>query len=471
MARYAYERLSATSAVLLDAETSRCFGHSGATLVFEPGPLARPDGGVDFEAIRAAIESVLHRVPEYRQKLRWIPFEGHPIWVDDPEFSLDYHVRHTSLPRPGSAEQLRKVAARLQAQRLDRSRPLWECWVVEGLEGGRFALLLKLHNAMGEESRRDLLSALLAPDPDLEREPAPAYRPRPTPSAVELVRDEVLRQARLPRRLLGQVESLSRSEDVGHELRRRVQRLARLTGYSLRRGPETPLNGAVGPHRRFDHAAMPFGEARRIRRALGGTIHDVVLTTLSGAVSRYLRAHYVNPATLDFRVSVPVHLRDADEVGEWVLELPIWESDPVRCFDGVRERTAKLHRESPGQRAQEIAGNREWAGTRRLVAGVRAMASRAPVSLRVVNVPGPQRPLHLLGARLAECYGKVPLGEHGGLGVAILSYDGQLFWGLNADFDLVPDLPRFTEALRDSFQALSRAAARRASPLSAVKVS
>jgi WS/DGAT/MGAT family acyltransferase len=475
MARYAYDRLSPASASLLEAESSRSFGHSGATMIFEPGPLGRPDGGVDFDAIRTAIDSVLHRAPEYRRKLRWIPFENHPIWVDDPEFNLDYHVRHTSLARPGTSAQLRKVAARLQAQRLDRSRPLWECWVVEGLEGGRFALLTKTHNALGDVGEEDLLGALLSPDPDATREPAPPFRPQPLPSALELVRDELLRGARLPRRAVSGMSSLAHSEDLSHELQSRLNRLVRLAGYSLRRGPDTPLNGQVGPHRRFDHLVLPFGEARRIRKALGGSVHDVILTILSGAVSRYLRIHYVNPATLDFRVSVPVSLANEDEsgdaVGESVLELPIWENDPLRCFEGVRERTERQHRESPALRAPMVSSDSRWTSSRRLVQGVRAIASNAPVSLRVVNVPGPQVPLYLEGARLAECYGKVPLGEHGGLGVAVQSYDGKLCWGLNADFDLVPDLPRFTEALRESFEALSQAAARSASPLSVVGAS
>ena len=450
MARYAYERLSHTSAALLEAEPSRSFGHSGATLIFEPGPLGHADGGVDFDAIRTTIECVLHRLPQYRRKLRWIPFENHPIWVDDREFNLDYHVRHTSLARPGTPAQLRKAAARLQSQRLDRSRPLWECWVLEGLEGGRFALLTKTHNAMAEGDGEDLVQALLSADPQHVRSPCPPYRPRPMPSAAELVRDEVLRQARLPRRALSRLSALARSEHLGHELRMSANRAARLLGYSLRSGPETPLNGAVGPHRRFDHLMLSFREARRIRKALGGTVHDVILATLAGAVALYLRSHYVNPATLDFRVAVPVSLRDAEEgsVGEWVLELPVWETDPLRCFDAVRQRTQQQYRESPALAAQRISGATEWACSRRLAQGARAIESRAPVSLRIVNVPGPQMPLYLQGARLAECYGKVPLGEHGGLGVAVFSYDGNLCWGLNADFDLMPDLPRFTEAVR-----------------------
>ena len=170
MPRYAYDRLSYESAALLGAESSRHFGHAATTLVFEAGPLARPGGGVDFEAIRSAIESRLHLVPVYRRKLRRIPFENHPVWVDDREFSLDYHLRHTGLAQPGEMAQVQKVVARLQAQRLDRSRPLWECWLLEGLSGGRFALVVKQHAVLAEFPG-DLMQVLLSPDPNEVFEP------------------------------------------------------------------------------------------------------------------------------------------------------------------------------------------------------------------------------------------------------------------------------------------------------------
>lgn len=470
MARYVYQRLDAESAALLEEESSRGFGHAGSTLIFEAGPLGRPDGGVDFDAIRTAIEANLYRVPRFRSKLRRIPFENHPILVDDHEFNLDYHVRHTSLPRPGSMEQLRRVAARLQSQRLDRSRPLWEIWVVEGLAEGRFALLTKVHNALYEGTDSDLLEALLSPDPSARCESVPPYRPRPVPSALELVRDEVLRQARLPRRAYARFTERLEGDPID-DLRNAARSAVRMLGYSVLRRPDTPFNGSIGPHRRFDHLALRLADARRVRDVFGGTIHDVILATLSGAVSRYLRTHFVNPATLDFQVAVPVSLRNSrseEEVGEWILELPIWEGDPIRCLEGVRERTAAQQRDTPGVRARSLAGPR-WTSSRRLAQGVRALTSRAPVSLRIVNVPGPQVPLYLEGAKLISSYGKVPLRNHGGLGVAIMSYDGALCWGLNADFDLVPDLPRFTEAIRDSFDALVRAAAHRTTPLSVVR--
>jgi WS/DGAT/MGAT family acyltransferase len=191
MPRYAYERLSDRSAAFLANETPSSVAHAASIQIFEAGPLASQHGGVDFEAIRRGIEARLQLVPRLRQKLRWIPFENHPVWVDDREFNLGYHLRHTSLPRPGGFTQLEVMAARIMAQRLDRSRPLWECWVLEGHEGGRFALIFKTHHCMIEAAGSDLLEVLLSADPDApDPDPLP-YTPRPPPSARELVVEEM----------------------------------------------------------------------------------------------------------------------------------------------------------------------------------------------------------------------------------------------------------------------------------------
>lgn len=476
MPRYAYDRLSDESAELLARESSRAFGHTGVTLIFEAGPLAKPHGGVDFAAVRAAIESALDSAPQFRRKLQWIPFENHPIWVDDAEFNLDYHVRHTSLARPGTEDQLRKLTSRLHSQRLDRSRPLWECWVLEGLEDGRFALLLKVHTALADAGKHDLLAALLSLDPDRRRPTPQVFRPQPTPTAIELVRDDVLRQLRLPRQQLRKTARWFKDfESVQRELRTRTIAFAKSLGYSLRVLPETPLNGPVGPHRRVDHLTVPLNEARAIRRALGGTIQDVVLTTLAGAIAGYLRAHYSNPATLDFRVAIPVGVNDEEDdggglAGQWTFELPIWETDPIVRFQRLREQTEALRADTPPFSAREIAGE-GWTSSRLLSMGARSLQANAPANLRLVNVPGPQSPMYLEGSRMLECYGKVPLAENGGLGVSVLSYDGRLCWELNADFDLVPDLGRITTELRRSFGELRAAVTPRASHLSLARAS
>ncbi|MFQ5416809.1 MAG: wax ester/triacylglycerol synthase domain-containing protein, partial [Myxococcota bacterium] len=346
MPRYGYERLSDRSAGYLANETPRSFAHAASIQIFEAGPLASGDGGVDFAAIRDGIAARLHRVPRLRQELRWIPLENHPVWVDDREFNLGYHLRHTSLPRPGGFAQLQVMAARIMAQRLDRARPLWECWVLEGLEGGRFALILKTHHCMVEEAGSDLLEVLLSPDPGTADPEAPPYTPRPPPAVRELVVDEILLQARLPRRLLDRARRLLQDPE---RLRREVESKARaateLLGYALRPPIETPLNGAIGPHRRFRGVAFPLDGAKSIRRKLGGTVHDVILAAVAGAARAYLLERFVSPAAVDFRVSTPVALVSgpADErVDEWIVDLPVWEKDVVARFDRIREATRQL---------------------------------------------------------------------------------------------------------------------------------
>jgi WS/DGAT/MGAT family acyltransferase len=463
MARYAYERLSAESASFLSLESSSWFAHSATTLIFDAGPLGHPDGGVDFEAIRRGIESRLHLTPRFRQKLKWVPIERHPVWEDDHDFNLDYHLRHTSLPRPGGMDQLLKMSARIKAQRLDRSRPLWECWVLEGMEGDRFAVILKTHHALVDPaSGEELLQALLSPEVDTPEPEAPPYRPRPVPSEFELVMDEIVRQFRLPRQALARLRSFAgETEHLRHDLEMRARALARMLGYTIRPPLETPLNGRVGPHRRFAHMVVPLEDAIRVHRELGGTVNDVILATVAGAVRSFLQERLVNPATLDFRVGAPVTVPSdgpRDHVDEWILELPVWEPDPVQRLAKVHEATQALNESAPARGARTLFSVAKWTGSRWLALGARAVSSRLPVNMTVVNVPGPQVPLYFLGARLQETYGQAPLRDNTALGVTVFSYDGKLCWGLNADFDLLPDLDRFNAALERAFHELLHAA-------------
>jgi diacylglycerol O-acyltransferase len=463
MARYEYQRLSSEAATLLEFETSRNFGHTCATMIFEPGPLAHPDGGVDFEAVCRAVEAHLHEVPTYRRKLRWIPLENHPVWVDDEEFNLSYHVRHTSLPSPGTKQQLRRLAARVQSQRLDRSRPLWEFWVAEGLEGGRFALITKTHGALAASSDGDLLQALLSPDPESGYdEPAP-FRPQPMPSVVELMRDELVRQLRLPRRAVRSMQKLASGDALGHEIQRQVNRVARMLGYTLRADPHSPLNGKLGPHRSFDHLVLPLNEIKRAGRALGGTVLDAMLCVVTGAIARYLAGHYINPATLDFRVAIPVGLRsdEGDEpVGEWVLELPIWESDVEKRFEFIRKHTKELARRHPVRSANDMFNGEMWSMSNLSSEAARAIANPTLANLRLTNVPFSQSPLYVMGAKMLEVYAKAPLIEPAGLSLSVHSYDGKLCWGINADFDMIPDLSRISEGIADAHRELVKIATR-----------
>lgn len=472
MSRTSYQRLGHSAAELVARENSRRFGHLGSLLVFDAGPLAWSHGGVDFSAIRAAVDAAISRTPHYRRKLSWIPVEGHPVWVDDHEFRLEYHVRHTSLPRPGSLQQLRKVAARIQSQRLDRSRPLWEYWVVEGLEGDRFAIVTKTHLALIRDAGADALQALLTPDPEASVEDASPHRPEPVPAAAELFYEEVVRQARLPRRTWRWVREAVSSDQWTRSLRDQLDQAAQVLGYTLAERHELPLRGPVGPHRTVDYLMLPLSVADDVRRVLGGTTRDVILAALAGAVGRYLSLHYVNPTTLDLRASLPVVLPASEagqRVGEWTLELPAWETDPARCF--ARVKAARLEAEAAGTLvpAAEL-GPAEALEISRLPAdAAEILASPAGTTLRVANFSLPEESLYLRGARLVACFANLPLSGQAGMGVSVFRYEGSLHWGINADYDRMPDLPRFTEALRQSFRALERLASER--PLSLVRAS
>jgi diacylglycerol O-acyltransferase len=462
VARTHYERLSDRSAATLAHETPIAFAHASSIHVFEAGPLATAEGGVDFEAIRRVIASRLHLVPRLLQELIWIPFEQHPVWVDDENFNLGYHLRHTSLPRPGGFSQLEDMASRIMAQRLDRSRPLWECWVLEGLQDSRFALILKTHHCMVDETGADLLEVLLSPDPDAPGPEAPVYIPRPRPSVRELVMEEILRQARLPRRGYERIRRLvSDPELLAHEVKTHATRTAELLGYSLRPAMDTPLNGPIGPHRRFKGVSVSLDEARALRRSLDGKLLDVILATVTGALRSYLEERLVSPSAVDFRVSTPVGLaegRSGERMDEWVFDLPVWEKDPVVRFQQLRATTRKLAEERGAVPASMLLDSNTWFGGRLLALGARALESHTSVNMTVINAPGAQVPLYFAGAKLVETYGQVPLHHSHALGIAAMSYDGRIFFGLNADFDLVPDLAFFAAALERAFDELRRAA-------------
>lgn len=465
MARYSYERLSAQDNMFLLMERHNVHMHVAATLIFEAGPLATPDGGIDVARYKQAIEAVLHRIPRYRQKLRWIPLQDHPVWVDDRHFNIDNHVLHRALPRPGNLKQLRDMAAYIMSLQLDRSRPLWEMWVVEGLEGGRFAVINKIHHCMVDgTSGVDLAHILMSPTPDTELpEPVPYY-PRPAPSPAELVRDEIQRVATLPLRATRDVREFTRqAEDLYAELAKRARALSDLAGWAVKPASETPLNGRLTAFRRFDWLNMPLARVKAVRKAFDCTVNDVVLATVTGAVREYLIRRRVDPETLDFRISAPVSVRkDAEQgklgnrVSSWIVRLPIDREDPREQLEAVRTATRQLKDSEQALGVDMIMKAAEWAPASLVALG--AQATSGPINSIVTNVPGPQFPLYCLGARLLAMYPQVPLIDNVGLGIALFSYDGQLSWGLNADVSLVPDLDAFRQAVEDCFDRLCEAA-------------
>jgi diacylglycerol O-acyltransferase / wax synthase len=467
MARSWYDRLTALDNSFLIFEAPNAYMHVASTQIFAAGPLRRSDGGIDADAIKRMTAASLHLIPRYRQKLAWIPLQGHAVWVDDPHFNIDYHVRHTSLPLPGSEEQLKRLSARIMEQQLDRARPLWEMWVVEGLEGDRFALISKVHHCMIDGvSGVDLMRILMRLTPDAEIPEAPSYVPRPAPDGVELLRDELLRQATLPfSALRGIGRLLGEARDARRELGVRVRALRASLGATLRTPSDTPLNRHIGPHRRFDWTSMPLDEIKAVRKGLGGSLNDVVLTIVTGAVRRFLRRRQVDPARLEFRVMTPVSVRNEDQrgalgnrVSAWLLELPVGEADPRVQLDRIAETTAELKQSKHAVGAEMLSRVAEWTPGTLLSLGARNATRLLPFNLVVTNVPGPQLPLYMLGARLLEVYPHVPLMDNLALGVALMSYDGSLFWGVNADYDVVPDVADFVRDVEDAFAEVKLAA-------------
>jgi WS/DGAT/MGAT family acyltransferase len=350
------------------------------------------------------------------------------------------------------------------AQPLDRSRPLWETWVVEGLQGDRFAVISKIHHCMMDGSSGvDLAQVLLSATPDHEVGEAPQYVPRSVPSGWELLRDAVLWRLSLPLQAIRGLRNLRReTESMGHELLVRVWAIADLLGWAVRPASETPLNGRIGPHRRFDWLQMELADFKTVSKGLGYTINDLVLATVAGAVREFLISRRVHPDEIDFRISAPVSVRTENErgrlgnrVSSWILQLPIGEPDPLERLAAIRRVTQHLKATNQALGVEMMMAIAEWTPTVLLSLGARAASG--PINMIVTNVPGPQFPLYMLGARLLELFPQVPLLESTGLGVAIFSYDGKLFWGFNADYELVPDLRSFVKAIDRSFQNIARA--------------
>jgi WS/DGAT/MGAT family acyltransferase len=467
-----YERLSALDASFLDIEDDSSHMHVAVALVFDGEPLRAPHGGIEMERIRAYVESRLDRIPRYRQRLAYIPFERHPVWVDDPRFNLFYHVRHTALARPGEERQLKRLCGRILSQKLDRTKPLWEIWVVEGLADGRFAMIAKAHHAMVDGiAGMDLLTVLLSAAADRDFEPAAPWQPRLMATPAQFVVREVMRRSSgaitLARHAARAIGAPRTTLAAGWEAARAV--LGTLAAGAVPASP-TPLNVPIGPHRRFDWLRMDLEAVKAVKARLGGTVNDVVLATVTGGARRFLYRRGVATDFLDFRALVPVSLHAGGEragvgnrVSNFVTALPISEPDPATRYRRIAETTLAQKRSHAAYGGEVIEELSNWTATAVLTQLMRLAATRRAYNVVVTNIPGPQAPFYLLGAPLLEAHPMVPLLGDQALGVALFSYAGGLFWGLNADWDAVPDLHDFVDALAAEFATLQTLAPQRAS--------
>jgi WS/DGAT/MGAT family acyltransferase len=468
MSMSTYERLTVLDNSFLITESPTNHMHVAGTATYEAGSLRTPWGGIDVQKIRTYVESRLHLIPRYRQVLAYTPLEGHPVWVDDQHFNIEYHVRHTSLPRPGDEDQLKRLSGRIMSQQLDRSKPLWEMWVVEGLDAGdRFAIVSKIHHCMVDGmSSVDLLAVLLTIAPTDEVDPPVRWIPRPRPSYWQMLSAETARRARTPfDTVAGFRQVLADVRDPRSDIRTMWRAARGMLRSSLRTVSDTPLNKPIGPHRRFDWLAMSLADVKEVRKRLGGSLNDVVLTTVTGAVQRFLEGRRVHVDFLDFRVMAPVSVRTAEErgtlgnrVSAWIVDLPLADRDPKSRLRKISETTARLKETKQALGAEMLSRVAEWTPSTLLSLAGRMVTRSLPFNLVVTNVPGPQVPLYLLGARMLDNYGQVPLTDYLGLGIVLFSYAGKLCWGFNADWDLVPDLHDFVVAVEDAFRELRETA-------------
>jgi diacylglycerol O-acyltransferase len=456
------DRLSGLDASFLQLEQGPTHMHVASTTLFEGPPPA-------YEDFRDHIASRLHLVPRFRQKLRFVPFaQGRPVWVDDPRLNLDYHVRHTALPPPGTEEQLRTLAARIFSQRLDRTKPVWEMWLVDGLEGGRFAIVAKTHHALVDGvSGVDITTVLF----DLDREPQQIaepdqWLPQPEPSAAQLLADAlverlaspsaIVRGARgalqAPRRMAGAaVEGL---EAAGAFIR---------TGLAA---PHSPFNRPIGPYRRFAWVRADLAELKRIKGEAGGTVNDVILAAVTGALARNLRSRGESTRDLELRAMVPISVRAEEEhgalgnrVSAMMAPLPVWCDDPLERLRTVSRRMGDLKSSRQAVGASLLTEASDFAPPTIAAQAARLQSRQRFFNLVVTNVPGPQFPLYLLGRELLDVFPMVPLAGNQTVCFGVMSYNGRVNFGITADYDAMPALERLADDARVAIDELSVATA------------
>jgi WS/DGAT/MGAT family acyltransferase len=459
------ERLTSLDAQFLHLETPSVHMHVGGLMIFDRH--SRPAGPLTVSAVRALIERRIHLVPRFRQKVVQVPFNAwRPVWADDQNFDLDFHLRHSALPAPGTRAQLAEAIQRIASRPLDRSKPLWEMYVFEGLEDGHVATFTKVHHCMIDGmSGMDIAAVLL--DFTVEpREAEPvAWAPQPEPSPRDLLFDAVSEQISNPLRAgLDVVQTAVRAPSMALD-----QASGILGGVAslLSRGdaPVSPLNRPVGPNRRFTMTEAPVEDFKEVKDALGGTVNDVVLTVVAGALHRFLTHRGIATEGMTQRAMVPVSTRDESQrmklgnrVSNIFVDLPVGPLDPAERLGRIIAATKDLKSSHQAIGASAMMNAGTWAPPTLHALAARLMARRRFMNLVVSNVPGPQVPLYMDGARLVLTYPLMPLGERCGLSIAVTSLSGAMGFGLTGDWDILPDLHVIADGIDGSLDELKKAA-------------
>ena len=456
------DRLQALDVSFLYLEGPTTPMHVGGLAVFSP-----PADGFDYEKFADLVEHRIALVPRYRQKIKAVP--GHlanPVWVDDNEFDLGYHVRRSALPRPGSDEQLRELVARVQSRPLDRNRPLWEMYLVEGLADGRFAVIQKTHYALVDGVNAVDIGQVIRDSTPTPRElPEDLWMPEPEPPAAELFVEAVGELIRRPTSVVDTVRiGLADARSVATRLTSAVGGVLSAARIAARPAPNSPLNAEIGSQRRFAVARTGLADYRKVRKQTGGTVNDVVLATVAGAIRGWLlsRGEPVTPAST-VRAMVPVSVRSKGEPGQpgnrvssYLVDLPVGEPNSIVRLSQV-SYAMRAHKES-GQSvgADTLAALSGFAPPTLHALGARAASSfsRRLFNVVVTNVPGPQFPLYASGAKMLEMFPVIPLVAGQALAIGLTSYDGGVYFGLNADRNLMHDVDVLASLIEESLAEL-----------------
>jgi WS/DGAT/MGAT family acyltransferase len=460
-----YDRLTALDSSFLHMERLEYPMHVGALSIFEGDRYFDATGRFRIETVRDLVLSRLPRLPRFRRRIMPVPYDmGRPIWVDDDRFDITYHVRHTALPRPGTWEQLIALTTRVQENLLDRERPLWELWFVEGLERGHVALIQKTHHALVDGvSGVDVATLLLDGSPEFIKPAVEDWTPEPAPSPSQLLVDTVRERLTEPAEFVRSVRAMLRGP------RRAVARAQALTqsmSTMVTRdaiAPRTSLNARTGRHRRLSVVRVPLPEVKNIRHGIGGTVNDVVLSGVAGGMHRLLTHRGDVTDDVRLRVLVPVSVRPDEQrgalgnrVSAMFVNLPVGAMYGVDRLHAISEQTRDLKERQQAIGADFLINMTDFVAPTLMSLAARVVHRQPFINLIVTNVPGPQLPLYLMGGKLLEAFPIVPLTRNLTVVVGILSYDGSLNFGLWADRDAFVDLEVLAGGIDDAFAELSK---------------